>query len=400
MENVLLILALFISCGLVLVTTPPIVRVAKAKKLFDETNPRKLHTFSVPNLGGISLFIAIIITTSVLTTRFSAPGFQLVFAAMVMLFFVGVKDDLIFISPQTKFIIQLLTAILLVALGGFSISNFEGLLFLGKVPPILGQSFTVIFIVLMINAYNLIDGIDGLAGALGVMATLFFGIWFFMNGFIAHAILSASIVGSLLGFLRFNLFSKKYKIFMGDTGSLLLGLLMAMQVIWFLTYNRITGIQHQTAHAPVIALGIIALPLLDTLRVFTLRIMHGKPPFLPDNSHIHHRVLSFLPHHLHSSIGITIGNLFIIASAFGVSYTGLNINIQFLFILLLGVTTCIFPGLMARLMRKKNGIVTPLFQQQNGFNLNKDIRNITYKEESIDWPREKETAEVEEKQGR
>lgn len=390
----MLILALIMSCGIVLIVTPPIVRVAKAKHLFDETNHRKVHSHSIPTLGGISLFMAITLTTAIVAQGYPFDGMQLVFAAMILLFFVGIKDDMIYIAPQTKFLIQFLAAFIIVALGGFSISSFEGLLGMHNIPPLLGQSFTVVFIVLMINAYNLIDGIDGLAGAMGIMASVIFGTWFLLNGHIALAIFSASIVGSLIGYLRFNVFGKQYKIFMGDTGSLLLGLIISLQVIWFLNFNLKTGTPYPINNAPVFALGLIALPLLDALRVFTVRIVRGLPPFTADKNHVHHRMLSFLPQHLHSSIGLTMGNVFVFVSALMITYTGLNINFQFFFILLLGTAMCIFPGVMERFLRKKNGHVKPILQPQNGFKLSKEILNLTYKGETVKFPQEKEAVEV------
>jgi len=353
MENILLILALIMSCGIVLITVPPTVRVARAKHLFDVTNDRKVHITSTPTLGGISIFMAISITTAILTVGHPAAGNQILYASMIMLFFVGIKDDIIYIAPHTKFFIQLLVAFMIVILGDYSITNFEGILGIHKVPPIIGYSFTIAFIVLMINAYNLIDGIDGLAGIMGITVSLFFGAWFYMNGLYSLAILSTAVVGSLLGFLRFNIYGREYKIFMGDTGSLLLGLLMAMQVIWFLQHNLSPTIPYPVNAAASIALAVVAIPLVDTFRVFTLRIVRNQSPFHPDNNHIHHRLLIFLPKHLHCSLSITAGNLFIIFTALLLSFTGLNINIQFFGILVLSSAISMFPGILIGIIKRR-----------------------------------------------
>jgi len=383
------------SCVIVLVTVPPIVRVARAKHIFDETDHRKIHTNSVPNLGGISLFMAITITSAILTVGHPAPGNQVLYAAMILLFFVGIKDDIIFISANTKFLIQLATAFILVVLGNHVIGNFEGILGLQKVPPIVGETFTIVFIVLLINAYNLIDGIDGLAGLLGLIASLFFAVWFFANNLFFLSILSTAIVGSLIGFLRFNLFGKEYKIFMGDTGSLLLGLLMAMQVIWFLTNNLTPNIPFHVNSAPVIALSLIALPLIDTLRVFTLRIIRGQPPFYPDKNHIHHRTLSFLPKHFHSSLSIAGANLFIIACAILLSVSGLNINHQFLIILFVSIAISILPGYMvSKIMRKQDKTTTPIIPFSE-LELKVMNYNLKYKGKTVKFPKEEKKKEKE-----
>lgn len=390
LENILLIMALVMSSGIVLITVPPTVRVARAKHIFDVTDHRKVHTNSVPTLGGISLFMAITITTSILTVGYATPGFQILFASMILLFFVGIKDDIIFIAAHTKFLIQLLAAFMLVALGGFSIHHFEGIMGIHVLPPLIGQTFTVALIVLTINAYNLIDGIDGLAGTLGVVASLFFGVWFYLNGLFPQAILSMTLSGSLLGFLRFNIFGKRYKIFMGDTGSLLLGLLVAMQVIWFLNFNISGTVPFPFTAGPSIALAVVALPLIDTLRVFAFRIIRGLPPFHPDKNHIHHRMLAMIPNHLRSTLSIVAGNLFIISAAMILSFTGININLQFLFILILSAAISMFPGIVIGIIRRRKDRkpIVPFSDLELKI-MNYDIK---YKGETVRFPKQEEEA--------
>jgi len=354
MEPLLLITALLMSVGIVLITTPPIVRVAKAKNIFDVSNKRKVHTKSVPTLGGISIFIALTLTPEILSAEYADPYHTTMYAAMIILFFVGIKDDIIFIATRTKLVIQLITALMLVTLGHYSIVNFQGMLGLYQLPAIAGQAFTLLFIVLCINAYNFIDGIDGLASSLGIITSLFFGIWFFINGNFLPCLIAVTLTGSLLGFLYFNLFSKKYSIFMGDTGSTLLGLMIALQVIWFLNLNDVQSLSYSLSTPPV-ALAVIAIPLLDTLRVLVLRISNGHSPLYPDQKHVHHSMLYFFQRHVHSTLIILGMNVLIIACAMLMSYTTLNINYQFLIILLMGLAATIIPGLRVSFLEKKHG---------------------------------------------
>ena len=349
-----------VAFGLVLITTPPIVRVARAKHLTDVTDHRKVHTRSVPTLGGIALFIAVSIATALFSSGYNHPNNQIIFAAMVALFFVGIKDDIVFINPRTKFIIQLLVAVMLVWLGGYNITNWHGVLAMGAVPPVLAGIVTILLIVLMVNAYNLIDGIDGLASGLGLMASLGLGIWFYINGLYFYAIVSAALSGSLIGFMRFNLFGKRYKIFMGDTGSLLLGLLMAIQVIWFLNLNNSRELPYHVSNAPALALALVAVPLIDTLRVFVLRLANGKSPFAPDQNHVHHRMLNFFPRHIHTTAVMIVMNMALIALAVMLDYTILSVNYQFMIVLLAGIAGTTLPGVIVKSLKKKNGKVIQL----------------------------------------
>ncbi|HSG68302.1 MAG TPA: MraY family glycosyltransferase [Bacteroidales bacterium] len=374
MDLILLIASMLLSFALVLITTPPIVRVARAKRIFDVTDERKVHTLSVPTLGGIAIFIAVSITTALFSSGYPTPDHHYVYAAMVTLFFVGIKDDIVFINPRTKFIIQLLVAIMLVGLGGYSLNNWQGVLAMFKVAPILGNIVTVALIVLLINAYNLIDGIDGLASGLGLMASLFFGIWFYINGIYIYALFSLSLAGALIGFMRFNLFGKQYKIFMGDTGSLLLGLMMAMQVVWFINMNLDKGLPYHVNNAPALALAIVAVPLIDALRVFILRLARGKSPFSPDQSHVHHRMLNFFPRHIHTTILMVFMNLMLVAIAVLLDYSRLSVNYQFLIILLTGILGTTLPGVILVSM-KKNGKIEPVLPVRE----RPGVRVLTYK---------------------
>lgn len=270
---------------------PAIILVAKEKKLYDEPdNKRKFHKRPIPSLGGLGMFIGFILSI-LLTINFSsgAPEFQYYIAAFTLIFFLGIKDDIIIISPIKKFIGQLLAAGIIVYKANLLITSLDGFLGIYEMNATFSYIFSVFSIVVIINAFNLIDGVDGLAGGIGLLSTLVFGVYFLLNGNFPYAILAITFAGSLAAFLYYNL--NPAKIFMGDTGSLMIGLLNSILVIKFIETGS-TYTAYPVSAAPAIGFGILLLPLMDTLRVFAVRLMNGRSPFSPDRNHIHHLLLN------------------------------------------------------------------------------------------------------------
>ena len=270
---------------------PAIITVAKVKKLYDEPDDnRKLHKEPIPSLGGLGMFIGFIFSI-LLTISFSAeaPEFQYYVAAFLLIFFLGIKDDIIIISPVKKFIGQIITSAILVYKAKLVITNMDGFLGVYQINTICSYLLTVFALVVIINAFNLIDGVDGLAGSLGLISSLVFGIFFLINKNIPYAVLAFTFAGSLLAFLIYNFHPAK--IFMGDTGSLMIGLVNSILVIKFIETGSNYSYYPVTA-SPAIGFGILLLPLMDTLRVFSIRIMNGDSPFKPDRNHIHHVLLN------------------------------------------------------------------------------------------------------------
>lgn len=357
METLLLVAAVFLSCALVIISIPAIVRVVKAKNLYDKPDKRKVHKKVVPTMGGIAIFIGISISTLLLTTGYPILNERIVFAAMILLLFIGIKDDIMLISPGTKFIIQFLAAAALVIVGDYRITNMHGLLGISELSYIVSISLSILIVITFINAYNLIDGVDGLAAGLGILGSSFFGIWFFLNGYFFMAILSFSLVGSLLGFLRYNLFGKRYKIFMGDTGSLLVGLLMVVQVIDFIEFNLDSTLPYYIMSSPSVALAFVIIPLTDTMRVFTIRILKGMSPFYPDKNHIHHCLLRLYNRHYKVTLIILFINVLIITATV-LLCTRVTVFYHLFFVVaLMGISASFLPGIMLSYRRKKHGIL-------------------------------------------
>jgi len=314
---------------LVLVSIPVIVRISREKHLYDEPNERRINKVVVPNLGGIAIFIGVSIATLLSLHRFEFIEFRYIQASMIILFFIGIKDDILIISPRKKFIAQVLCALILIVPGDIRFTNLHGILGLYEINYITSVAITLLAIVAIINATNLVDGIDGLAASIGIFSSVIFGAKFLVTSNDDYAILCFALIGSLLAFLYFNVYGTTNKIFLGDTGSLLLGLLISVQVI---QYNQfaLTTTPQETAFSPVFSLAILATPLADMIRVFALRITNGRSPFSPDMNHIHHRLLKLGFSHFASTIIIVLTNCFIITLAFAFRFLNKHLLMVFL----------------------------------------------------------------------
>lgn len=290
-----------------LYTIKPIILISLKKKLYDVPDARKSHARNIPNLGGIAIFGSSIISISVFTSSESADLIRYMMGGTILAFFVGLKDDILIIAPLKKFIGQFLAALILVVLGGLQINTFNGLFGIYEIADTFGLLLTIFSVLTITNGLNLIDGINGLAGGVGSLICVSFGTFFFVNGNYDWAIIAFSMVGALIGFLRFNVFLGR--IFMGDTGSIILGYIVSALTIKFLVDGNDSEIFFSVNCPPVVAFAALIIPLFDTLRVFTLRLFQGKSPFYPDKNHVHHRLLLLGFSHVKASTILVLINL-------------------------------------------------------------------------------------------
>ncbi|MBL7697629.1 MAG: undecaprenyl/decaprenyl-phosphate alpha-N-acetylglucosaminyl 1-phosphate transferase [Chitinophagaceae bacterium] len=283
------LLSLAISFSITFLAIPAIIIVAESKKLFDVPDERKIHQAHIPSLGGIGIFAGFMLACLLSISLGNASEFQYFLAAALVMFFLGLKDDILVISPVKKFIGQVLAAFLIVYKGGVQITSMHGFLGVNELPEMFSIFLTYFTVIVIINSFNLIDGIDGLAGTLGIIASAIFGSWFLAAGMVPYAVLGFSLAGALTAFLIFNYHPAK--IFMGDTGSMLIGLVNAILVVKFIAVAQSPGINVPVTAAPAVGFTVLLIPLLDTLRVFGIRIFHQRSPFSPDRNHIHHLML-------------------------------------------------------------------------------------------------------------
>lgn len=289
---------------------PSIIDVSHRKKLLDEPNHRTIHRNLTPRLGGLAIFAGFVSALTIFgELNFSV---QKILAGCVLLFFIGVKDDLVTVSVFKKFFIQLLATGIVMFMADIRITDFQGFLDIGALDAGSSYLFTFLVIIGITNAINLIDGIDGLAGSIILIISLTFGIYFFIYDS-PYSFVAFSLAGGVVGFLRYNFY--RAKIFMGDTGSLVCGFIVSVLAIEFIEMRVV-------AAAPAIAVAILVIPIFDTIKVFTLRILNGKSPFSPDKKHIHHQLMGIGFHQL-TILGFLIFlNLFVIG--FNIIFSGMG----------------------------------------------------------------------------
>lgn len=316
-QEMLFILGLSLSFLITYLSIPTLVKVAKAKNLYDVPGLRKSHKNSTPTLGGVAIFAGTLISASIFTNSANLHDFKYIIAAITIIFFIGIKDDILVIAPNKKLIGEFFAAIILVILADIRITSLHGFLGIYEIPYITSILLTLFVIIVILNGINLIDGIDGLASGVGIIAASTFGIWFYLIGQYQYVIISVALIGSLLAFIRFNIYQGSYKIFMGDTGSLIIGLILAIFAIKFNQLNTATiANEYASFSTPAVSIGILIVPLFDTLRVFFIRIKEKRSPFSADRNHVHHRLLKLGYSHLGATARILIVNILFIAFVF------------------------------------------------------------------------------------
>ena len=274
---------------------PVIIQIAKSKKLFDEPDERKVHKVVIPTLGGVGIFAGFFVAMlmCVPDNAMDIGNLKNFAAACVVIFFLGLKDDILVLSANKKFIGQLLAAGIIMKFGNIYLNNMHGFLGIHEIPYIASAVLTVFTIIVITNSFNLIDGVDGLAGSLGLITSLVFGIYFYMadtsGGYALYSIMAFSLSGGIIGFLLYNY--SPAKIFMGDTGSLLIGIINAILVLKFINVAGTNTSFIASGASPALGFAILMVPLFDTLRVFGLRILDRRSPFSPDRIHVHHYLL-------------------------------------------------------------------------------------------------------------
>lgn len=311
----MLSLIIFLSSYLVVFfSIPNIIKVAYQKRLFDDpAEIRKVHKRMIPNLGGIAIFTAFLFSSSLLIPHHLLMEGNILMSAGLVLFMTGLKDDLVGLTPSIKFLAQVFSALIVSVIADIRIDHLYGLFGVEELNFTSSIILTVIFIVAIINAFNLVDGIDGLAGTLTLICSFSFAYIFFKAGEIGWFYMTLSLAGAALGFLFFNI--TPAKIFMGDSGSLLIGFIASIFSVKFLSIDSQIPIQLGgivVIEKIGVVLAILIIPIFDTVRVFTLRILNNKSPFTADSNHLHHRLLFLGLSHIQSTFILGLTNVMFI----------------------------------------------------------------------------------------
>lgn len=350
-------LGLGILCSFLLTfyTIPTVVKISRRKNLMDEPGSRSSHLRKIPNLGGISMFYSLAVCASIFAFELF-DLYKFLFASLVILLYIGVMDDIVVMRAYKKLFAQIIVTSLMVIGSDVRIRSFFGLFGVYELNYFFSVAISIFTFIVLINAFNLIDGIDGLAGGYSILCSAMFGISYYRLGEYNYplVVLSGVIIGCVIGFLYFNLSNyRNNKIFMGDTGSMILGFLLAFTAICFIDIfidKELPEVpRYYLQSAPAIAMAILILPIIDTLNVFIIRICNGKSPFVADKNHIHHSLLKLGLTHRRSTTYILMYYLFIVSVAY--FFRHINVNVLLLIIVILGFIGAYLPKLIL-LLRK------------------------------------------------
>lgn len=323
--------------------TPLLIRILHKQHVLDEGGRRKIHKGQIPSMGGIVIFLAFTFAMLAWIPPNDVFNRKFLFSAIILMFITGLRDDIIPLRPRYKLVAQILSAAIVVSLTDIRIVSFYGFLGINELPLWVSYTISAFTIIVITNAYNLIDGIDGLAGTVAVISFSFLAVWFYLVGNVEYTIIMFGMTGAVLGFLYYNW--HKASIFMGDTGSMFIGFMLAISAIAFIKMNgdlvASDSIYHFSASISM-AIAIVLFPLFDTLRVFIIRLSQGKSPFIADKQHIHHHLLRLGYTHAEATaiIGVII-LVSIITLQFAARHTNDNILVPSLILLCIAVNLLI-----------------------------------------------------------
>lgn len=369
----LVVFSFLFACIITLYAIPSLIKLAYQKRLFDDPalEERKIHKYRTPNLGGIAVLTSFTFTASLSITGNVLPYANYIFASGLLIFLVGLKDDLAALNPYKKFIAQSITAFIVVYFADIRLTSFYGVFGIHEVHAVVSYTFSSLLIVFIINAFNLIDGINGLLGSVSLIVSLTFGFIFFRMGEYGLTLLSISLAGSVLGFLRYN--AGRARIFMGDAGAYTIGFIVSVLAIQFIELNTSRELMAAPGTViqavPAVTIAILFIPVFDTLRVIVIRLARGKSPFVADRKHLHHRLLDTGMTHGQATLTLSLLNIAMIAMALGLQHIGIVDMLILLGIVALLINTMLWlydvrrvvvPGKPAVVPEKEKPSIFPL----------------------------------------
>lgn len=296
-------------------TIPVIIKYSLQRNLVDIPGRRKIHKKLTPSMGGIAIFISFFIATLIFVEILQWKEIKFIIVSLFVIFFIGVRDDLVPIRAFIKLIGQILVALMIIFFLDLRFKSLYGLFGIYDIPVSLSYIITLLTIIIITNSFNLIDGLDGLAGTIATIALLSLGIWFYLTGDNVYSTLAFAMTGSILAFLIFNW--EPSEIFMGDTGALVIGIFLSIMIIHFIEYNYNLPAGTPYKFTGTISAGIcfIIIPLVDTLRIIILRLSKKQSPFAPDKSHIHHAIMRLGMSHSQTTLTLASCHVLFIALA-------------------------------------------------------------------------------------
>ena len=317
---------------------PKILKIAILKNLVDNPDERKLQRRPIPVMGGIAVFFGIVAGLCSSQITFFSPAVFVLIAAMTIMLYVGTIDDILDLSPYTRFLIEIAVVAFIMLVNNNGINCFWGLWGLDVIPMWIAAPLTIFAAVGIINAINLIDGVNGLSSGFCFMASVMFAIMFYISGNTTMMILATSAAGAIIPFFLHNVFGYNTRMFIGDGGTLVIGTMMSMFVINILKDTSLSAPFAQEGMGLIpFTLSVLAVPVFDTLRVMSARIIRGNSPFNPDKTHLHHLFIELGFSHIGTTVSILSLNFLVIVAWFVAYKMGASVDVQLYIVLTLSI---------------------------------------------------------------
>ena len=333
-----LLVPFFVAFIATLWVHPKVLKIAILKNLVDNPDERKLQRRPVPVMGGLAVFFGIVVGICSSQTVFFSPGVFVLISAMVIMLYVGTIDDILSLSPYTRFAVEIAVVAFIMLVNNNGINNFWGLWGIDEISMWIAAPLTIFAAVGIINAVNLIDGVNGLSSGFCFMASVMFAVIFFLSGNTVMMILATSAAGAIIPFFLHNVFGYNTRMFIGDGGTLVIGTMMSMFVINILRSGSLSA--HLAANGVGLipfTLAVLAVPVFDTLRVMSARILRGTSPFNPDKTHLHHLFIELGFSHIGTTVSILSLNFLVIVTWFIAYKLGASVDIQLYVVLTLSI---------------------------------------------------------------
>lgn len=316
---------------------PVFIKVLSQWKLFDSSGEHRIHAGFTPSMGGLAILLGAMVSLILSISFQSWVTLRYFFISLILMFIIGMRDDILALSPKQKLYSQFLPVLILVFLDRTFLTSTYGLLGYYPFPEWVGMAVTVFVIVILTNAYNLIDGLDGLAGTIGLIILLSYGSWFFLIGETSISYIAYCFAGALLAFLYFNW--QPSRIFMGDTGALMIGLLISYLSIKFIhiSYHLPAGNPYRFPAPVATAICVLIIPVFDTLRVIIIRLRKFQSPFKADRNHLHHQFINLGFSHRKSVLSIAAINLLFLVLALLLRHQGNWLILAIVLVVCLGI---------------------------------------------------------------
>lgn len=331
LEHLGVLIAFAVSLLVVMLMHPQVVKFAIKRKIVDNPDFRKLQRRPIPIMGGVAVFLGLVVGLSVAGFFVNISSLLPIFLAMSIMLCVGVADDVSELSPRLRFIIEIAMTVMMIILTKMSLNDLHGLWGYNALPLWISVPLTVVAVVGMINAINLVDGVDGLSSGFCILGSVGFGLLFFKAGNVPMLALSMLTMGALLPFFFHNVFGEKSKMFIGDGGSLMMGMVMSAYVVVAINSGSSCGDYASENGLGLVAftLAVMSVPVFDTVRVMAMRIIRGTSPFRPDKTHLHHLFIELGFSHVGTTMSVLILNLIVVLVWFIVFKLGASVDVQF-----------------------------------------------------------------------